>query len=104
MTILAAVVLGAMTIPARKVPPWTLREARDVLWSGAPGTVGASGGGLLSQRGDEILNGGVTSRDDVHETDVDRQLEQRSSCLCEIDWKCRGSLSATSELTFKAAR
>jgi hypothetical protein len=46
MTILAAVVLGAMTIPARKVPPWTLREARDVLWSGAPGTVGASGGGL----------------------------------------------------------
>jgi hypothetical protein len=44
MTVLAAVVLGAMTIPARKTPPWTFREARDDLWSGARPAVGVSGG------------------------------------------------------------
>ena len=34
MTVLAAVLLGAMVVPARKDPPWTFREARDTLWSG----------------------------------------------------------------------
>lgn len=33
MTILAAVLLGAMTVPARKDPPWTFREAGTALWS-----------------------------------------------------------------------
>lgn len=35
MTVLAAVLLAAMRIPARKEPPWTFREARAELWSGA---------------------------------------------------------------------
>lgn len=35
MSVLAAVLLGAMTIPARKTPPWTFREARAELWSGS---------------------------------------------------------------------
>ena len=35
MTTLAAVLLGAMVVPARRSPPWTLGEARDTLWSGA---------------------------------------------------------------------
>lgn len=46
MTVLAAVVLGAMTVPVRKTPPWTFREAREELWSGAPRAVGVSGGAL----------------------------------------------------------
>jgi hypothetical protein len=36
MTFLAAVLLGAMRVPARKEAPWTFRETRAELWSGAP--------------------------------------------------------------------
>jgi len=33
MTVLAAVLLGAMVVPARKEPPWTCRDARETFWS-----------------------------------------------------------------------
>lgn len=44
MTVLAAVLLGAMRIPARKEPPWTFGEARQELWSGGRPAVGVGAG------------------------------------------------------------